>query len=141
MGIAILYPVLAQIVLTLVMALLMGRARWTALGKRDVTVDQIALDNSRWPAHSRKYANCYSNQFELPVLFYVLCLITQITRTADIIFVVLAWLFVASRVLHAYIHTTSNVVRSRGAAFGIGYIVVVIMTVFLLFRLVLPPTA
>jgi hypothetical protein len=140
MGIAVLYPVLAQIVLTLVVALLMGRARWTALGKRDVTVDQIALDNSLWPAYSRKYANCYTNQFELPVLFYVLCLTAQITRTADIIFVVLAWLFVASRVLHAYIHTTSNVVRSRGAAFGIGYIVLVIMTAFLLFRLVLPPT-
>jgi hypothetical protein len=140
MGIAVLYPVLAQIVLTLVVALLMGMARWTALGKREITTDQIALDSSRWPAHSRQYANCYNNQFELPVLFYVLCLIAQITRTADIIFVVLAWVFVASRVLHAYIHTTSNVVPRRGAAFGIGYIVVVIMTAFLVFRLLLPPS-
>lgn len=140
MGIAILYPVLAQIVLTLAVALLMGMTRWTALGKREVTPEQIALDSSRWPAHSRQFANCYGNQFELPVLFYVLCLIAQITRTADIIFIVLAWVFVASRVAHAYIHTTSNVVRLRGAAFGIGYIVVVIMTAFLLLRLLLPPS-
>jgi hypothetical protein len=140
MGIAILYPVLAQIVLTLAVALGMGIARQAALRKGEVTVDDIALDSSRWPARTRKYANCYGNQFELPVLFYVLCLTAQITRTADLIFVILAWAFVVSRVLQAYIHTTSNVVMWRGAAFLIGYVVVAIMTAFLVFRLLLPPS-
>jgi hypothetical protein len=141
MGIAILYPMLAQVVLTLVVAMLMIIARQKALRRREVDVNAIALDNSRWPAHARQCANCYANQFELPVLFYVLCLTAQITRTADLIFVVLAWIFVVCRAIQAYIHTTSNVVLRRGGAFGLGFIVVVIMTAFLLFRLLLPPSA
>jgi hypothetical protein len=139
MAIAILYPVLAQIVLTLVLMLAMGMQRRRALLDREVTVDDIALDSSRWPGQTRKFANCYSNQFELPVLFYVLCLMAHTTRTADLIFVILAWIFVVCRIIHAYIHTGSNVVARRGGIFGIGFIVIVIMTAFLLFRLLVPP--
>ena len=140
MGIAVLYPVLAQIILTLLVAGGMAYHRTTLLSSREVKHEDIALDNSRWPARARQFANSYANQFELPVLFYVLCLIAQITRTSDLIFIVLAWIFVVSRIVHAYIHTTSNVVPRRGAVFGIGYIVVVLMTVFLIIRLLFPPT-
>ena len=49
--------------------------------------------------------------------------------------VVLAWAFVASRVVHALIHTGSNIVPQRGLAFGIGIIIVMIMTGILLVRL------
>jgi hypothetical protein len=139
MAIAILYPVLAQIVLTLVLMLAMGWQRRAALRNHEVRIDDIALDSSRWPDRSRQFANCYTNQFELPVLFYVLCLMAHTTRTADLIFVILAWIFVVSRIIHAYIHTGSNVVAQRGAVFGIGFIVIVIMTAFLVFRLLVPP--
>jgi hypothetical protein len=140
MATAVLYPVFAQIILTLVLMLAMGLQRQAALRNGEVTTKDIALDSSRWPDQTRKFANCYGNQFELPVLFYVLCLIAHSTRTADLIFVILAWIFVVCRVIHAYIHTGSNVVAQRGAVFGIGYIVIVIMTAFLLFRLLVPPT-
>ncbi len=140
MGIAVLYPVMAQIILTLVLTLAMGLHRQAALNSGQVSVDDIALDNRGWPIRARQFANCYSNQFELPVLFYVLCLIAQITRTADLIFIVLAWIFVISRVVHAIEHTSSNVVLRRGAIFAVGYIVVVIMTAYLLFKFLLPPT-
>jgi hypothetical protein len=140
MAIAILYPVLAQIVLTLIIMLGMGYYRRQALVDREVTAEETALDNTRWPAQARKWANCYSNQFELPVLFYVLCLMAHTTRTADLIFVILAWVFVVGRVLHALVHTGSNVVIRRGAVFLIGFFAVLIMTIYLLFRLLLPPS-
>jgi hypothetical protein len=139
MGIAVLYPVLAQIVLTLVLALGMGLRRQEALKSQEVAVDDIALDSTRWPARARQAANCYNNQFELPVIFYVLCLIAQITNASNLLFLILAWIFVISRVVHAFEHTTSNVVRRRGVIFGIGYIVVALMTALLLFRFLLPP--
>jgi len=138
MGIAILYPVLAQVVLTLALLLVTGVLRRRDILASKVTYDEIALDCSRWPAATRKWANCYSNQFELPVLFYVLCLIALATRSADLSMVLLAWLFVASRLIHAYIHTGSNIVIRRGAALLIGYIALVLMTAILLFRLLLP---
>jgi hypothetical protein len=139
MGIAILYPVLAQIILTLVLMLAMGLQRRAALQSGEVTVDEIALDNQAWPERARKLGNCYSNQFELPVIFYVLCLIAQITTSADLIFLILAWIFVITRILHAIEHTTSNVVLRRGGIFSIGYICVALMTALLLFRFLLPP--
>ena len=140
MAIAILYPVLAQIVLTLIVLLGMGLQRRAALLSNAVTVDDIALDGSRWPVRARQFANCYTNQFELPVLFYVLCLVAHVTRTADLIVVILAWIFIVSRIGQAYVHTTTNVVKMRGAMFALDFIAIVIMTALLSLRLLLPPT-
>ena len=42
---------------------------------------------------------------------------------ADILFVVLSWIFVLSRLGHAYIHVTSNRITRRGGIFGIGLLV------------------
>ncbi|HEY4747111.1 MAG TPA: MAPEG family protein, partial [Steroidobacteraceae bacterium] len=66
---------------------------------------------------------------EVPVLFYVLVAFLMIMRHADVIFVALAWLFVATRIVHAAIHVTSNTVMRRGPVFGIGVIVLLIMWV------------
>ncbi len=135
MVIAILYPVFAQIILTFVLLLAMGWARRKALLTQEVRPADIALDASRWPEGARKYANCYSNQFELPVIFYVLCLIALLTAKADLLMVVLAWAFVAARIAHALMHTGPNVVSVRGGIFGIGMLILVIMTGILLVRL------
>ena len=73
--------------------------------------------------------NAFSNQFELPVLFYVLTILEYVTHLAGIVFVVLAWLFVIFRILHACVHVTSNVVRLRGILYGVGALVLAIMWV------------
>jgi hypothetical protein len=135
MVIAILYPVLAQIILTFVLLAALGRARRKALLTQSVRYTDIALDSSRWPDEARKVANCYANQFELPVIFYVLCLIALMTGKADFLMVVLAWIFVASRIVHALIHTGLNIVPQRGAALAVGMLVLMIMTGILLVRL------
>jgi len=49
------------------------------------------------------------------------------THHAGILFVVLAWVFVAFRLLHAYVHVTSNIAKLRGALFGLGSVVLAIM--------------
>lgn len=139
MGIAVLYPVMVQIILTLALMLIMGLHRRTALNSGTVTVEEVALDNTRWPPRARQFANCYANQFELPVIFYVLCLIAQITRSADLLFLILAWIFVVSRIVHAIEHTGPNQVLRRGAIFSIGYVCVIVMTALLLIRFLLTP--
>lgn len=135
MVIAILYPVFAQIILTFVLVVAMAWGRRKVMLTPGFRWSDIALDSSRWPEDSRKVANCYGNQFELPVIFYVLCLIALITAKADFLMVVLAWIFVVSRVVHALIHTGPNIVPMRGAAFAVGILVVMIMTGILLVRL------
>jgi hypothetical protein len=82
-------------------------------------------------------AYSYSNQFELPVLFYVLTILVIITRKGDLAFVLLAWVFVVLRLLQAFVHVTSNRVRYRGLYFGASAIVLTIMWAVFMLRILL----
>ena len=135
MVIAIIYPVFAQIILTFALLMAMGWARRKAMLTQGIRYGDIAIDSARWPEEARKVANSYSNQFELPLIFYVLCLVALITGKADFLMVVLAWAFVATRVVHALIHTGPNKVPLRAGIFAAGMVILVIMTAILLVRL------
>ena len=63
----------------------------------------------------------------MPVLFYVLTILAYFTHHAGTLFVVLAWVFVIFRLLHAYVHVTSNIVRLRGGLFAVAAVVLAIM--------------
>ncbi|GGF84755.1 hypothetical protein GCM10007301_50920 [Azorhizobium oxalatiphilum] len=124
----ILLPLFVQVALTFVVLLVTGGRRAGPL--RDKTVGrEVALDDSGFPAPARQAANNFRNQFELPVLFYVVTILALVTRKADLIFVVLAWVFVLSRIVHAFVHLTSNEVRLRFPIFLVGFAALVIMWV------------
>ena len=53
------------------------------------------------------------------------------------LFVVMAWIFVLTRLAHAYVHVTSNNLRARGAFFGIGALVLAIMWLIFIVRIML----
>jgi hypothetical protein len=59
------------------------------------------------------------------------------TRQADLLFVVLAWIFVLSRLAHAFEHTTGNRVYRRGMIYGVGMLVLIIMWVIFGARILL----
>lgn len=61
--------------------------------------------------------NNFKNLFELPVLFYGLCLYLFVTQSATSADVYAAWLFFGFRVLHSAIHCTVNIVIARFAAY------------------------
>ena len=92
-----------------------------------VKPQEIALREPKWPSRTTQAANSYYNQFELPVLFYVLTILEWMTRHAGVLFVVLAWVFVVFRVLQAYVHVTSNIVRLRGAFYIVGALMLMVM--------------
>jgi len=123
----VLLPVFLQVILTFVVTFGLALRRTSVLRSGELHVSKIALREPNWPERARQYDNNYLNQFELPVLFYVLMILLLITRQADIIQVALAWIFVLTRVAHAYVHVTSNRVPVRGALFGIGLLVLAVM--------------
>jgi hypothetical protein len=123
---ALVYPLLCQIALTLGLLLWMMRARYNALTSRQVRLGDIALGQPAWPAQTTQVSNCFRNQFELPVLFYVLVLLVLITRISDVVLVVLAWAFVITRFAHAYIHTGRNDVRMRGTVYAVGAMILLV---------------
>ena len=123
----VLLPVFVQVILTFFVVFVLALKRTSLIRAREVRMKDIALREPNWPERARQYENNYLNQFELPVLFYVLMILLLITRQADIIQVALAWIFVLTRVAHAYVHVTSNRVPVRGALFGIGLLVLAVM--------------
>ena len=76
-----------------------------------------------WPRCATQIGNCFQNQLETPILFYVVIALGLITRMTGVVFVTLAWAFVASRLVHAYIHTGTNNVKMRFYAMLVGVIV------------------
>jgi len=124
---AVLLPVFVQVVLTFVLLFWMGGARVAAVSRGAVKVRDIALGQSAWPERETQIANCFHNQLQLPVLFYVLVALALLTRKADLVFVVLSWAFVLLRLLHAFIHVTSNHVPTRFRWFLAGAVVLLLM--------------
>jgi len=124
---SILLPLFIQVFLTFGVMFGMMYCRTSTLQRGETRFQDIALREPNWPIRATQFANSFANQLELPVLFYVLTILEIITRTADLLFVVLAWIFVVTRVLQAVIHVTNNNVRLRSAFYGIGAIILVIM--------------
>jgi len=105
----------------------MGVLRNNDLRSGAVKSADIALREPNWPKYTTQTAYSFSNQFELPVLFYVLTILEWVTRHAGYVFVVLAWIFVICRILQAYVHITTNNTRFRRAYYSVGALVLMIM--------------
>ena len=133
---AVLLPVFVQVGLTFFLMIWMGRSRIGSLKAGEVRMPDIALGERAWPKRALQVSNAYHNQFELPVLFYALVAFALITRKADMLFVIMSWMFVASRLVHAGIHTTSNAVSARFTAFIAGALILMIMWIVFALRLV-----
>jgi hypothetical protein len=133
---SVLFPLFVQITLTLVVMYTMAVRRFSAI-RAGALRGPITLREPNWPTDALQAGYNYQNQFELPVLFYVLTILSIMTRHADLLFVVLAWLFVATRVVHAYIHLTSNSLPHRGFIFIAGAILLTIMWIIFMVRILL----
>ena len=133
----VLLPVFVQVTLTFGLLFWMAYTRRTSLSRGELKVRDIALGQSAWPARATQASNSFDSQFQIPVLFYVLVILAWITKQADLLFVVMAWIFVLSRLAHAYIHTTSNNVSTRFNIFALGMMVLLIMWIIFAVRILI----
>ncbi|MCT6700647.1 MAPEG family protein [Rheinheimera sp. 4Y26] len=106
--------VAAQVLLISIVMVIMGRRRFAAARNKEIhhsafrTMDLAGANESVITA-SRNF----DNQFQMPMLFIFAVLFTLHFGLADLVFVLLAALFVALRLLHTVVHITSNHVRMR----------------------------
>ncbi|MCC0806643.1 MAPEG family protein [Methylobacterium sp. W2] len=136
---AILAPVFAQVLLTFVLMFWLGRVRFAEIKAGSVTAGDVSMGERSWPPRAQRSANAFSNQFELPMLFFALVPLALYTKKADLLFVVLAWIFVASRAVHAGVYVTSNHVPSRFRAYALGALVLLAMWIVFAVRIFLAP--
>lgn len=132
----ILAPLFVLVLMTFVLGFWLAGLRGPAFRRGEVRAENVDLRQPNWPRHTMQVSNSFSSQFELPVLFYVLTILAIISKHADFLFVVMAWIFVLSRLAHAYVHTTSNNLSLRGSFFGIGAVVLALMWLIFIIRII-----
>jgi len=120
MNAAILQPVLAMFVLTAIVWVVLYARRLPAMRKAGVPTQTYTTPDkgaALLPESVAYPANNFRNLFELPVLFYALCLYLYVTGTADATDVTAAWVFMGFRAVHSAIHCTVNIVIWRFGAY------------------------
>jgi hypothetical protein len=132
---AVLLPVFVQVALTFALLYWNGYLRVGHTSRGEVKIRDMALGQPNWPEQATKIGNAFRNQLEIPILFYALVAFALLTRKADLVFVVLSWVFVLSRLVHAFIHTTSNRVSRRFFAYSVGTVTLLIMWVIFALRI------
>ena len=129
-------PLLAQMLLTVGMFGLLAARKAQAVRLKKVNLKQAALDHSAWPDEVIKVSNNIANQFETPILFYVVCLaLFQLNAVSGPV-LMLAWLYVATRFVHAFVHVRSNRVPIRMRVFAAGLLIVFVLMLLILWEVV-----
>lgn len=129
-------PVLAQVLLTLAVYVVLIREKIRAIKAGKVDKERRALHEDAWPDSVLQINNNIRNQFEVPVLFYVVSIVLWALDAVGIVALVAAWLFFASRLAHAFIHLGSNYVPNRRRAFTVGWWILLAMALLAVWRLV-----
>ena len=114
-----------MVLLVTLVALRMLYVRVTEMRTRRIHPQQVATSKTQADKfQSIQAADNYRNLFEMPVLFYALCILLVVLNKADGTYVTLAWLFVALRFAHSAIHCSYNNVNHRFIAFGTSTVLV-----------------
>jgi hypothetical protein len=108
-----------------------ARARFAAVREKRFSGD-VRLSQEGWPPDVRQLSNNMNNQFETPTLFYALGLLALVLDAASLVMALLAWGYVATRLAHSFVHTTTNYIPHRFRIFVAGYFCLAGMTVLLL---------
>lgn len=110
-----LYPAFALIGWTILCMIRLGAMRGVAVKKGEVDPRFFSLYRGyEEPEKLAAYSRHVTNLFETPVLFYAICITAYATGHGTTTWAAgLAWAYFAVRLLHSYVHLTSNVVLTR----------------------------
>jgi hypothetical protein len=132
---AIFWPALAQVLLSIVVMVTMGRARSASMKARKQGLDDIAMNRpADWDDASTKASNNFKNQFELPVLFFAAIAMALALKLVDPLVTAFAWAFVLARVIQTAVHLGPNKVGPRAAAYLVGALAILAMWIALAVR-------
>ncbi|GAB0109045.1 MAPEG family protein [Pseudoalteromonas distincta] len=121
----IILAMFAQVTLSLVVMLIMGKRRFAAAKNKQLDLSDFKTMQLDKAGDTIRVADRnFSNQFEIPVLFYAGCLLALQLNSASTLVAILACLFVATRIVHSVIHLGENNVRARFKIFLLGCVCV-----------------
>lgn len=133
----ILYPIFAMFALTTFVVFRLGFARWAAVSRREIKLRFFESYGSfDEPEPLRILSRHLVNLLETPLIFYVTAILVYVTGQTSPLLLVLAWLFVLTRIVHSVIHLTSNVVLWRFRVFGLSLLVLTALWMVLALKLI-----
>jgi len=131
----ILYPTFAMFALTFGVLLYMRSRRFGAVRGGSADAAFYKLYEGQEPEELRVITRNFINLFEMPTLFYVVALMIHATGQTTVWLVFWAWVYVALRYAHTFIHLTSNHVMARFGAYFASSMVLALMWASLLIQL------
>lgn len=125
-NLAILYPLFALAGWTLLVLLLIPFVRVRSVRRREIGPNDFKYgESTAVPSNVSIPNRNYMNLLELPMLFYVVCLVLSVTAGASLLAVFVAWAYVGLRMVHSLIHLTYNHVLHRLFAFTLSNVALV----------------
>lgn len=124
----ILYPIFALVGLTFAVALRMVQLRFRAVRFGELRISYFKLhQGDEPPAHLTQVTRNFHNLLEFPPLFYLACVLIYVIHATDKPFVVMAWAYVITRLLHTLVHTGHNNILHRLIPFLLSALVLMFM--------------
>jgi hypothetical protein len=128
----ILAPLLALVLWSFVMWAWLYATRIPAITKLKIVYDPQRPSSefmAKLPAEVRWKADNYNNLMEQPTLFYAVALVLAFLGAGGGLNDVLAWTYVALRIVHSLIQATVNLILPRFAVFMLGSIVLLVLSI------------
>jgi hypothetical protein len=125
----ILWPLLVQITLPILVLLLNGKRKAADRKSGEIDLAKAAMDNTAWSKGVALTSLNLANQTQLPVLFYVICLVLAQLSAVTTFTLALAWVFVISRYVHAWAHVNGNIMAIRFPSFVFGALTLLVLLV------------
>lgn len=127
------YAMFCTVLLTLVIGVITLYVRVRSVQSGSVKIKYYrTMQGQEAPEFVVRTSRCFSNMFEVPVLFYVVATLYISLNVESGLAIALAWIFVALRVGHTVIHLTYNNVLHRMFSFWGGAVSVLLMWVVLI---------
>jgi len=122
------YPVLALVLLTFLVTFRMGYVRFRGARRGEVNPRYFKLlQGYELPDNLRQVERAYANLLEMPILFYLVAVLSMVLNLTGTTMVMLAWIYVGLRYVHSLIHLTYNKTVHRFLAFISSTLVLLIM--------------
>jgi hypothetical protein len=122
MTLKLVYPTLALILWIFIVGVILMLRRKDAFSSGALRPEDVNVSTERYPVPARLASANFSNQFETPVLYFALIMLAMEVGASGYGMALLAWLYVATRVVHTLIHIGPNKLPLRGAVYGVGIV-------------------
>ena len=131
----IVYPAFSMVCLTFILYIKNRLDVGRAIKEKKLELKYVKLYNIDPPDYVDLSRQTLKNQFESPILFYVLVCMLFVSNNLTNLDLVLAWIYAISRYLHAYVRLSRNYIPHRALVFTLGLVILLVSWISFLTKL------